>query len=139
MKLQDIKDFIIYEVGAELGLSDSNIYLGAIDKNQNCIGIFNMEGADPLHLALGGYQSTSYSFESVRIMIHWGQNYTECENLAKRLYQILFKTMGSEDRIKISPVIFYVRLLDSSPISLGRDANNINEMVIRLKVYYYIK
>lgn len=104
-------------------------YAGFIDKNDGmCIGIYPTGDFEPV-IAVGGLENTSYGILPVRLLIHWTDNFYECENQAYLIYNYFF---GLSNKGKIRSV----KMLDPCPISIGRAENNICEMVIRMNIIY---
>lgn len=111
----------------------SKIYNGAINKNEKqCIGIFIGSGAAP-RIALGGIENTSHDILPVRLLVHWTENADICQRKANEIYQKLMLltnvTMGDTQ-------VRHINMLDSAPVDISRDSNNICEMVIRANIVY---
>lgn len=102
---------------------------GCISKDEKCVGVYARGNAAPIS-AIG--TAPSYSVLPVTLLIHWSENSNECENVANTLYEGL--EAGIED-INTTRVI-QIQMLDSSPVNIGRDDNNICEMTIRINIFY---
>lgn len=106
-------------------------YNGAIDKSaKQCVGVYARGNAAAVR-AIGG--QSSYNTLPVSILVHWTEDSNLCEITANSLYTALYESsmlvIGGKRVIDIV-------LLDSCPINVDRDANNIVEMVIRLNIVY---
>ena len=111
----------------------TKFYNGSINKKEaQCVGVY-VKGTAPHHLALGGVDSTSYGVLPVVLLVHWTENTNTCQIKANELYEYLLELSG----IPMGDgKLIYAKLLDSSPIDVGRDENNIVEMTIRAHLYY---
>ena len=106
-------------------------YNGAIDKSaKQCVGVYARGNAAPVK-AIGG--QSSYNTLPVSILVHWTEDSNLCEVMANDLYSQLFESTGMTVGGKR---VIDLKLLDSCPINVERDANNIVEMVIRLNIVY---
>jgi hypothetical protein len=127
MTTTDFKNYLKQE------FPEIKFYVGTINKNDDkCVGVYP-RGNVPPNIALGGVENTSYSKLPVTLIVHWTQNSSLCEDTANSIYARLFGASGIivEDIRVIS-----IEMLDSAPISLGRDENSICEMTIRLNIIY---
>ena len=127
MRVSEFKTYL------EDQFTDVDFYNGTIDKNKvECIGLYLRGSAGPA-MALGGPTNNSYGQLPISILIHWGEDSDKCESKANEVYQHLcgLSNIKMGDRRIVS-----VNLLDSSPIDLQRDPNNICEMVIRVIIIY---
>jgi hypothetical protein len=110
-------------------------YAGTINKtDKQCVGVYP-KGRAPGGIAVGGIQNTSLWILPLSILVHWSEDTAQCEQKASELYQYLLT--ASEVTIGGARVIEF-DLLDSGPVDLARDEQNICEMVIRLNVIYEI-
>ena len=108
-------------------------YAGAINKNDNkCVGIYP-KGRQPFFIAAGGIKNTTTWYLPLSLLIHWTENTSECEEMARILYEY-FLTV--EDVVISGIRIIHFDLLDACPVDLDRDNRNICEIVIRLNVIY---
>lgn len=105
-------------------------YNGCINKKEQCIGVY-ARGTAPPTVAIG--VSSSYRILPVTILVHWSENSDSCEQIANELYEGLenngISTINSKRVIQI-------QMLDSAPVEIGRDDNNICEMTIRFNLFY---
>lgn len=125
-----VSEFIDY---LEQHFPDIDFYDGTIDKNSSkCIGIYTKEG-QPSHIALGGLECTSFNSKRLSILIHWTENANLCESTATSIYNFLF---GVSDILIGNRRVASIQMLDSGPISIQRDENNICEMVVRINIIY---
>lgn len=111
---------------------------GNIDKRaEKSIGVFQgpetrAEGS----LAIGGLECTVVRMLPVNINIRWTSNQRDHDNKTVEIYN---KLLLEKQNFFIGDVkIASIMLLDSCPVSLGRDDRNICESVIRANVYYYV-
>lgn len=104
-------------------------YNGCINKNEKCIGLY-ARGNDTPPSALDS--KPSYGILPITMLVHWGENSNECEQTANTLYEGLEDGISSIKNIRI----IHIKLLDSSPINIGRDDKNICEMTIRFNILY---
>jgi len=108
-------------------------YTGMINKtNPKCIGVF-AKGRAVTSIAIGGVANTSSNILPLSLLIHWGENTTECETVANAIYEAL---LGEYDFTIGSRRIASIEMLDSCPVDVDRDEGNIVEMVIRLNIIY---
>lgn len=106
-------------------------YNGAIDKSaKQCIGVYARGNTAPVR-AIG--DQSSYSILPVSILVHWTEDSNLCEVMANDLYSRLYESNGATVGGKR---VIDIKLLDSCPVNVDRDANNIAEMVIRLNIVY---
>lgn len=108
---------------------DIKFYNGCINKAENCVGVYARGNASP-PTAIGS--KPSYGVLPVILLVHHSENSAECEAIANKLYEGLEDTLETinETRVIVS------HMLDSSPVNIGRDDNNICEMTIRLNIIY---
>lgn len=108
---------------------DIKFFNGCISKNEKCVGVYARGNASP-PTAIGS--QPSYRVLPVTMLIHWGENSNECETTANTLYQGLEEGIESINGVRV----VQIQLLESSPVNIGRDDNNICEMTIRLNIFY---
>lgn len=127
MKLSDFKTYL------KVQFPSIKFYIGTIDKSTTqCIGIYSKGNKAP-HMAIGGVSNTSYSELPISILIHWSDDTDVCEDIANSIYESLFGSPPVDmNGIKVKSI----ELLDSHPVDVGRDPNNIVEMIIRLNIIY---
>lgn len=108
---------------------DVKFFNGSIDKFENCVGVYARGNASP-PIAIGC--KPSYGILPVTMLIHWGENSAVCESLANRLYE------GLEEGVAVigNTRVIQLQMMDSCPVNIGRDDNNICEMTIRLNIMY---
>lgn len=108
-------------------------YAGALNREEKCVGVYP-KSRQPYKIALGGVGNTSHWSLPITLLVHWGENTSECELQAIALYEHLLKAANTTTINGVRVIDF--DLLDSCPIDLVRDDKNICEMVIRLNIIY---
>lgn len=129
LKLNDILNYMKGK-----GAPFSHYYIGKLNtKNDNSLGIYNLNRNTGDYMAIGGEDSTKTKSKYLSLLIHGNKNKTETETLAFTLYDILKKArndkVGSHD-------VNYIRLLCDEPIDVDMDSNGVYEYVIELQLYY---
>ena len=124
-----ITEFIQY---LKQNIFNTEFYNSMIDKNNKCVGVYTRSGLKP-YLALGGLSNTTYNYKRFDLLVHWGQDATECEIKANEIYNELF---GKSNFYVGNCKVIQIEMLDSNPIDLSRDVNNNCEMIIRVIIYY---
>lgn len=109
--------------------SGIKFFKGCISKDEKCVGVYARGNANP-PTAIGS--KASYGILPVTLLIHWGENATECEKTANLLYEWLEGGIAEINTLRV----IQVQLLESSPTNIGRDDNNTCEMTIRLNILY---
>lgn len=104
-------------------------FKGCISKDEKCVGVYARGSANP-PTAIGS--RASYGILPVTLLIHWGENATECEEVANTLYEALEGGIAEINTLRV----IQIQLLESSPTGIGRDDNNKCEMTIRLNILY---
>lgn len=102
---------------------------GCISKDEKCIGVYARGNAAPIS-AIG--TKPSYNILPVTLLVHWGENSNACEITANTLYEGLEAGINTINGVRV----IQVRMLDSTPVNIGRDDNNICEMTIRINILY---
>jgi len=108
---------------------DITFFNGCINKHKPCVGVYARGNAIP-PVAIGS--KSSYGILPVTLLIHWGENSQECEETANRLYEGLENEMapiGGAREVQL-------QMLESCPVNIGRDDNNMCEMTIRINIFY---
>lgn len=108
---------------------DIKFFNGCISKSEKCVGVYARGNATP-PTAIGS--KPSYGILPVTMLIHWGENSSECEKTANLLYEGLEGGIAKINNLRV----IQIQLLESSPANIGRDDNNICEMTIRLNIFY---
>ena len=108
---------------------DTAFFNGCISKDDKCVGVYARGNATP-PVAIGS--KSSYGILPVTLLIHWGENSQECERTANLLYESLENGMAEINNVRV----IQLQLLESCPVNIGRDDNNICEMTIRLNILY---
>ena len=126
-------------------------YANTRDKtNPKCVAIYT-QGNAPAVVAIG--EESSFSVLPVNILVHWSEDSDACESVAQELYKTLKNLKdtlipaGYPNATATDPDavlgaasgqrrIILVKMLDSNPVDLSRDANNICEMSIRANIFY---
>lgn len=121
------------EFAEYLRTSGKKVFVGTINRKlAQCLAIYPGTGIPPVR-GFGGV-APSYDTLPVRLLIHWGEDTDVCQGIANELYTQLFTKYTGEIVGGKRVVLF--QLLDSAPVDLLRDENNICEMVIRLNIIY---
>jgi len=111
----------------------ADFYTGMINKsNPKCVGVY-AKGRAGSELAIGGVVNTSSNILPISLLIHWTESTTLCETMANDIYDAL---LGQYDFTIAGRRVISVKLLDSCPVDVSRDAGNIVEMVIRANIIY---
>jgi hypothetical protein len=121
-----VKDFIQV---LKANYPDIKFFNGCISKDENCVGVYARGNAAPVS-AIG--TKPSYNILPVTLLVHWSENSAECEVLANVLYQRLEAGIEEINNMRV----IQIQMLDSSPINIGRDDNNICEMTLRINIFY---
>lgn len=127
MRMSEFKDYLQSQFPL------IKFYNGAINKTElQCVGIYAKGTASP-HLALGGKANSSFGNLPATLLIHWTENSDTCEQTANSLYEHL---LGLSKITLGGGTVVSIQLLDSCPVDVGRDDNNIAERVIRFNIVY---
>lgn len=102
---------------------------GCYSKHEKCVGVYARGNAAPI-VAIGS--KSSYGVLPVSLLVHWSENSKDCEATANSLYEGLENGIASINGVRV----IQIQMLDSSPVNLGRDDENICEMTIRLNIMY---
>lgn len=102
---------------------------GCISKAEKCVGVYARGNAAPIS-AIGS--KPSYNVLPVTLLVHWGENSDDCETTANTLYEGLEAGIETINNTRV----IQVRMLDSTPVNIGRDDNNICEMTLRINIFY---
>ena len=108
---------------------DIKFFNGCISRYEKCVGVYGRGNAAPIS-AIG--VKPSYNILPVTLLVHWGENSVDCESAANMLYEGL---EAGIDTINGTRVI-QVQMIDSTPVNIGRDDNNICEMTLRINIFY---
>lgn len=108
---------------------DIAFFNGCISKDDRCVGVYARGNATP-PVAIGS--RSSYGILPITLLVHWGENSHGCETTANLLYKTLESGIASINGVRV----VYTQLLESCPVNIGRDDNNICEMTIRLNLMY---
>ena len=101
---------------------------GSIDKTEKCVGVYARGSAAP-PTAIGC--KPSYGILPVTMLVHWGENSSECESKANELYERLEDGIAYVNDVRVIQIYML-----EHPMNIGRDDNNICEMTIRFNVMY---
>lgn len=128
LRLEDIRQYI-----AGLGIAE-HTYIGKLDnKKQKSIGVYQRPGTGTPHIALGGYDCTTYDIRPISLLIHWTREPMETEEVA---YQ-LFEHLKQESSLTIGNTFIHCILLQvPEPQSVGTDDSGVYEYVIWLDFIY---
>lgn len=102
---------------------------GCISKTEKCVGVYARGNTNPPS-AIGS--KPSYGILPITMLIHWGENSSECETTANLIYEGLENGIADINSIRV----IQIQLLDSAPANIGRDDTNVCEMTIRLNIIY---
>ena len=108
---------------------DVKYFNGCISKTEKCVGVYARGNASPIS-AIGS--KASYGVLPVTLLVHWGENSDDCEKTANALYEALESGIPTINGVRV----IQTNLLDSCPVNIGRDDNNICEMTIRINILY---
>lgn len=109
--------------------SDIKFFNGCISKDEKCVGVYARGNAAPVS-AIG--TKPSYNVLPVTLMVHWGENSADCEAVANTLYEGLSNGIENINNTRV----IQVQMVDSHPVNIGRDDNNICEMTLRINIFY---
>lgn len=138
LKLLDVRDYLAYNL---LG-DDSTISSGFINRNsKKSIGVFSApESRMGRTETYGGKALAPVSPYPVNILVRWTEDSDVCEVRAQEVYKV-FEEAGDNFPIRAndpsSPQIAYFKMLDSHPVWIGRDKDNVCEYTIRVDIIYY--
>ena len=102
---------------------------GCISKDEKCVGVYARGNAAPIS-AIG--TKPSYNVLPVTLLVHWGENSNDCETTANTLYEGLEAGIETINNTRV----IQIQMLDSCPVSIGRDDNNACEMTLRINIFY---
>ncbi len=108
---------------------DIKFFNGCISKGEKCVGVYARGNAAPIS-AIG--TKPSYNVLPVTLLVHWGENSKDCEATANTLYEGLEAGIEAINNTRV----IQIQMLDSTPVNIGRDDNNICEMTIRINIFY---
>lgn len=107
-----------------------SVISGAVDSNnEKSIGIF-LRQHEPV-VAVG--TDSSYNILPVTFLVHWTESTDSCESAANDLLDLFYKKYAFKMNNKD---VYFANVLDSTPIDISRDDQNICEMVVRVDFYY---
>lgn len=138
LKLLDIRDYL----ASILPGDDSLVKSGFIDRNNKMsIGVFPApESRNGNTMTYGGKDLAPVSKYPVNVLVRWTEDSDICEERALEIYRV-FEEAGTNFFIRAndpsSAQIAFFSLLDSQPVSLGRDKENVCEYSIRIDIFYY--
>lgn len=107
----------------------TKFFNGCISKGEKCVGVYARGNATP-PTAIGS--KPSYGVLPVTLLIHWGESSSDCEATANSIYEGLESGFAEISGRRV----IQIQLLESCPVNIGRDDNNVCEMTIRLNVFY---
>lgn len=128
MTLEDIKAWL------QTIVKSPQYYTGRIDTSQdNCIGIFEIEGPKPT-MAIGGLPNKGYAIKSISFLIHWGKYAPAAELKAQEVYDALY---GNPHNAVIGGQrVIQFDMRQPGPVSIDTDENGIFEYVVQTNIYY---
>lgn len=119
---------------------DALIMSNAINRNsQKSIGVFTApESRMGATATFGGDSLAPVTPFPLNILVRWTEDSNECEIKANAIFDML-KGMGGNFYVRdaSSTKIAFIRMLDSHPVWLGRDKDNVCEYSIRIDIFYY--
>ena len=108
-----------------------NYYIGKMEVKDKSLGVYPLSPRPPT-IAIG--QQSSYEVRRISLKLHWNKNQNESERAAYELYRKLRAVSSSFD---ISGThIYFMRMLQSEPVSIGTDDTGVYEWVIETEFYY---
>jgi len=129
MKLADIKEWI-----KTFKTKFDNYYVGFLDKKKpKSLGVYQLNRNNKQLMSLGGVENTSYAIKKVSLLIHYTNASDVTEAIADQLYQ---EIMNAQPQKIGKHEVFFIGMLTSEPIDVGRDDNGICEYVIEFEIYY---
>ncbi|MFT9078507.1 hypothetical protein [Ethanoligenens sp.] len=97
-----------------------------------CIGVYRKQRGVSA-LAVGGVDCTSFDMLPVDFLIHWGEAAGACETTANSLYDLM---RGNLSECIGGHAVRQFALQDAAPAGIGRDEDNICEMIVRVNIIY---
>lgn len=118
-----------------LGIADrSHIYCGKMqDKKEKCIGVYNLDRAQPKRETIGGDENSSYRVKQVSFLVHWDKSTEHTEQASDSLFEAV---KGIRKVTVNGKKILFTRMLTDNPVDVGTDDNGIYEMVVEAEFYY---
>lgn len=138
LKLLDVRDFL----ASILSGDDSLIKSGFIDRNsKTSIGVFSAPESRMGNISTyGGKALAPISPYPVNVLVRWTEDSDACEERAQEVYKAC-EEVGTNFFIRandpLSTQIAFFKMLDSQPVWLGRDKDNVCEYSIRIDIFYY--
>ena len=118
MTVSEFAQDILFRVLPEL---ENKTTYGFINKNkEQTIGIYERQST-PVNC----YGKSSYSIKRFTILVHWSKSQIACEAMANKLAEKLNRHKFTNGWIE----------LDSPPIDVGRDENEIFERTLNITIY----
>lgn len=113
---------------------------GFIDKSaKQSVGVFlGPDTRSERVLSIGGIDCTTTRMIPINILVRWTENQKVCDEQAIEIYNALLLEKQNFNIVNDEVKIACINLLDSTPVSLGRDDKNICEAMIRANFYYYV-
>lgn len=108
---------------------DIKFFNGCISRDEKCVGVYARGNATPISCIS---VKPSYNILPVTLLVHWGENSADCETLANRLYEGLEAGIETINGTRV----IQIQMMDSTPVNIGRDDNNICEMTLRTNIFY---
>lgn len=87
-------------------------------------------------LNIGGVEATVTNMLPINIEIRWNENTNDSYAKAIEVYNGILQ--HPDNFMLGTRKIAYLDLLDSCPVDLGRDDDNICRSIIRINVHYYV-
>ena len=106
-------------------------YVGKINgQQQQVLGVYARgEAGNPVH-ALG--EPSKYQINGVKLLVHWNKDQQLTQNASNQLFSALTDVTDVDFG---DNHIYYVDLLNTEPVNVGTDANDICEYVINIDIY----
>lgn len=116
-----------------LDIKFDNYYIGTLDSKKNkSLGVYSLKRDAGPRIALGGTANTKYAVKRISLLVHWNSASDETEKQALELYECLLRAALNIEGYEC----FFIGMLNSEPVNVGRDDNGICEYVIEFEIYY---
>lgn len=126
MTLKDIREWLKPQVEELVAC-----YSGTIDATkEKVLGLYNRSSSAD-SIAIGGLNNTSSATKRISVLVHWNKNYDTTEIKAKSIYDLF----NGQQAIIGGHECFF-KMLNDSPVSVGKDDSGIFEFVIDLDIKY---
>lgn len=118
MTVSEFAQDVLFRVLPEL---ENKTTYGFINKNkEQTVGIYERQSTP-----VNSYGKSSYSIKRLTILVHWSKSQIACENMANTIAEKIERYRFNNGWVD----------LDSPPIDVGRDENEIFERTLNISVY----